>query len=38
MPQGQKKICERGERRKGTEPVAVLLGHKMKNLMTVISC
>lgn len=37
MPQGQEKVCERRERRKGTAPVAVLLGHKVKKLMTVIS-
>ena len=37
MPQGHKKICERRERRKDTVPETVLLGHKVKNLMTVIS-
>ena len=37
MPQGHEKICERGERRKDTVPETVLLGHEVKNLMTVIS-
>lgn len=36
MWQAQKKIMEREERRKNDFPVGIILGHMMKNCMTVI--